>query len=312
MSDRSRKPPRSTRGKDQPKRVDTTTRELLADNPPAWVAYMRLHAGGLMQVMDSNVASTAAEIDQVYRVAKPRPHLIHIEVQARWDKTLARRMWRYNALLDLKYDLRVRSVALLLRPTADSKQMTGVLELRLPDGDRVVEFHYSVVRAWQQPVAPLLRGPLATLPMATLADVPVADLPDILRQIDSRFMAETSPEIAAIMMVRTLFLAGMRMDPEHLKVLKRGLRTMNILKESSFSRPYFEEGEKVGEKVGEKRGQIAEAKKIVIDLGQTRFGRLSKATRAAIKSIDDLERLEALIKKILKVASWTELLTDAE
>src|SRR5271154_156232 len=99
-------------------------------------------------------------------------------------------MWRYNALLDLKHDLRVRSVALLLRPTADSEQMTGGLDLRLPDGDRVVEFHSSVVRAWQQPVEPLLTGPLATLPMATLADAPVADLPNILRQIDSRLMAE--------------------------------------------------------------------------------------------------------------------------
>jgi hypothetical protein len=107
-------------------------------------------------------------------------------------------MWRYNALLDLKYDLRVRSVALLLRPTADSKQMTGVLDLHLPDGDRVVEFRYSVVRAWQQPVEPLLTGPLATLPMATLADVPVTDVPAVLHQIDSRLMAETSPENAAI------------------------------------------------------------------------------------------------------------------
>ena len=308
MSDRPPKPPRSIRGKLQPKKIDTTTRELLADDPPAWINYFGLYVLGSIQVMDSNVASTAAETDQVYRVAKPRPHLIHIEMQARWDNTLPRRLWRYNALLDLKYDFRVRSVVLLLRPTADSKQLTGVLDLRLPDGDRIVEFHYSVVRAWQQPVKPLLTGPLATLPMATLADVPVADLPDILHQIDSRLMAETSPGNAAIMMVRTLFLAGMRMDQEQVKVLKRRLRAMNILKESSFSRPYFEEGEKVGEK----RGGIAVAKKIVIDLGQERFGRLNKATRAKIESIDDLERLEALIKKALKVASWADLLTDAE
>jgi hypothetical protein len=87
MSDWPPKRRRSKRGHVPLKRIDTTARELLADNPPAWVAYMRLHAGGLMQVMDSNVASTAAEIDQVYRVAKPRPHLIHIEVQARWDDT---------------------------------------------------------------------------------------------------------------------------------------------------------------------------------------------------------------------------------
>jgi hypothetical protein len=265
---------------------------------------MRLHAGGLMRVMDSNVASTAAEIDQVYRAAKPRPHLIHIEVQARWDNTLARRMWRYNALLDLKYDLRVRSVALLLRPSADSKQMTGVLDLRLPDGDRVAEFHYSVVRAWQQPVEPLLTGPLATLPMATLADVPVADLPDILYQIDSRLMAETSPENAAIMMVRTLFLAGMRMDPEHVEELKRGLRTMNILKESSFSRPYYEEGEK--------KGKITGAKKLLIHMGRARFGRLDKATRVKIESINDMERLEDLSVRLLNVASWADLLGEMQ
>ena len=308
MPDRPPKPPRSIQRRIQPKRIDTTTRELLADDPPAWTTYFGLHVSGSIQVMDSNVATTAAEVDQVYRVAKPRPHLIHVEVQARWDKTLPRRLWRYNALLDLKYDLRVRSVATLLRPAADSKRLTDVLELRLPDGGHVVEFHYSVVRAWQQPVKPLLTQPLATLPMATLADAPVADLPDILARIDSRLMAETSPDNAAIMMVRTLFLAGMRMDPEHVKVLKRGLRTMNILKESSFSRPYFEEGEKAGEK----RGQIAEAKKIVIDLGQERFGRLNKATCAKIESIDDLERLEALIKKTLNAASWTDLLTDAE
>jgi hypothetical protein len=247
--------------------------------------------------MDCNVASTAAETDQVYRVARPRPHLIHIEVQARWDNTLPRRLWRYNALLDLKYDSRVRSVVLLLRPTADSKQLTGVLDLRLPDGDCIVEFHYSVVRAWQQPVKPLLTGPLATLPMATL-------LPDILHQVDSRLMAETSPENAAIMMLRTLVLAGMRMDQEHVKVLKRGLRTMNILKESSFSRPYYEEGEK--------QGGIAVAKKIVIRQGQARFGRLDKATRAKIESIDDMERLEALCVKLLNAASWADLLSEPE
>jgi hypothetical protein len=100
----------------------------------------------------------------------------------------------------------------------------------------------------------------------------------------------------------------MRMDPEHVEELKKGLRAMNILKESSFSRPYYEEGEKAGEK----RGQIAEAKKIVIDLGQDRLGRLDKATRAKIKSIDDLERLEALIKKTQKATSWADLLTDVE
>jgi len=78
---------------------------------------------------------------------------------------LARRLWRYNALLDLKYNLRVRSIAVLLRPEADSRKLKGALDLRLPDGDRVVTFHYLVIRAWEQPVEPLLTGALATLPI---------------------------------------------------------------------------------------------------------------------------------------------------
>jgi hypothetical protein len=72
-----------------------------------------------------------------------------------------------------------------LRPRADSRKLTGVLELWLPDKDKVVTFHYWVIRAWEQPVEPLLTGPLATLPMATLADVPVQDVPRVLERIDA-------------------------------------------------------------------------------------------------------------------------------
>ena len=35
-----------------------------------------------------------------------------------------------------------------------------MLDLRLPDGRRIVEFHYEVVRAWERPVQPILAGSL--------------------------------------------------------------------------------------------------------------------------------------------------------
>jgi hypothetical protein len=79
---------------------------------------------------------------------------------------------------------------------------------------------------------------------------------------------------------------------------------MHILKESSFSRPYFE--------AGEKRGELKGAKKILILQGQARFGRLDKATRARIKSIDDVERLEDLSVRLLNVTSWADLLSEEE
>ena len=96
------------------------------------MGYLHLMANDPIQVMSTNVSTTAAETDQVYRIGGSPPHLVHTEMQHRWDATLPRRLWRYNALLDLKYDMRVRSVVVLLRPRADSKLLTGVLDLLPP------------------------------------------------------------------------------------------------------------------------------------------------------------------------------------
>ncbi len=43
-----------------------------------------------------------------------------------------------------------------------------------------------------------------------------------------------------------------------------------------------------------------------------RFGRLSKATRAAIEAIDDLDRLERLSERLLTATSWADLLAESE
>ena len=65
---------------------------------------------------------------------------------------------------------------------------------------------------------------------------------------------------------------------------------MNILKDSSFYQVLKEWGNEAREKHGEIKG----ARKLLIRQGRIRFGRLDKATRAAIEAIDDLERLERL------------------
>jgi hypothetical protein len=268
------------------------------------MAYCRLNAGGPIDVIDADVSTVPAEADQVYRVGGRRSHLIHVEMQSHRDWRLARRLWRYNALLDLKYELRVRSIALLLlRPEADSRKLTGVLELRLPDGDRVVTFHYRVIRAWEQPVEPLLLGPLATLPMAPLADVTLQDVPSVLERIDSRLTAEAPPAEAVRMMTSALTLAGMRLDSNIIEALGRRLRTMNILKDSSFYQVMLKEG---------REGEIRGARRLLIRLGRIRFGRLPKVVRAAIESIDDLERLEHLGERVLTATSWDDLLATGK
>jgi hypothetical protein len=79
-----------------------------------------------------------------------------------------------------------------------------------------------------------------------------------------------------------------------------GLRTMNILKDSSFYPVLLKEGKEIG--------HIEQATKIIIRLGRIRFGRLPRATRAALEAINDLNRLEKLAVRMLTATSWDDLL----
>src|SRR4051794_30760622 len=116
------------------KLFDMTTKQLLESAPRPWLAYVGLTPEGAVRVIDADLATIIAEADKVLQIEGKEPYLVHIEMQASRDPNLPRRLWRYSALLDCKHDLRVRSIAILLRPAADTTQMTGLLDLRLPDG----------------------------------------------------------------------------------------------------------------------------------------------------------------------------------
>jgi hypothetical protein len=45
----------------------------------------------------------------------------------------------------------------------------------------------------------------------------------------------------------------------------------------------------------------------VLRIGEVRFGPPSLATRQAIKAIGEPERLEAILERVLRCASWEEL-----
>ena len=131
------------------KSFDATTKDLLEADPVAWMAYLGLHPQGTVEVIDSDLSTVTAEADKVFRVDGPESYLVHVEMQSSADATLPRRLLRYNVLLDYRHDMRVWSVAVLLRPEAEASTLTGNLDLRLSDGQKVHDFGYGVVRAWR-------------------------------------------------------------------------------------------------------------------------------------------------------------------
>jgi hypothetical protein len=70
--------------------------------------------------MNSDLSTVTAEADKVIRVEGQEPWLVHIELQAGHDQTLPRRLLRYNAMLNVRHDLPVHTVAMCsTRPPMD-------------------------------------------------------------------------------------------------------------------------------------------------------------------------------------------------
>jgi hypothetical protein len=124
-----------------PKPYDAVARELLDRFPGAVLTYTGQRPPGPIELIEAKIGTVTAEPDKVIRVAGPRRYLIHIEAQAGRDFRLPHRLRWYNTLLDYKHKLRVQSIAILSHPRADTHDLTGVLDLHIPDGDRVDTFY---------------------------------------------------------------------------------------------------------------------------------------------------------------------------
>jgi predicted transposase YdaD len=292
-----------------PKPFDATTRYLLEAHPDAWPRYFGLPSAWPVGVINADLSTITAEADKVLRIGAPEPWLLHVELQSSYDRILPRRLLRYNVLLDLRHDLPVQSVAVLLRPGADGADLTGTLRRRLPEGDVFHEFRYRVIRAWQQPVEQVLEGGLGALPLAPLADVSEATLPGVLRRMHERLRREASPPDAAMLWTATYLLMGLRYPREVATQLLQGVRGM---RDSVTYQAILEEGKAEGiaqgKAEGEAKGMTVEAKRILLRMGQKRFGPPGEAIVAAIGGITDREQAEALTERLLDVSSWDELL----
>jgi hypothetical protein len=62
---------------------------------------------------------------------------------------------------------------------------------------------------------------------------------------------------------------------------------------------------------GETRGALAEARKLLLMLGENRFGAPDASTVAALEAINDVRQLENLGLRLLSASSWQDLLRPA-
>jgi predicted transposase YdaD len=283
------------------KLFDPGFKELVELSPSDWPV-LAGQPRAPTKIIDADIATVSGAADKVLRVRADPPYLLRLEFHSGHDANrLPRKIHVRNALLEDRHDLLVRSVAVVLRPEADSPALTGVRLRQFPDEEPYVIFRYGVVRVWQLSPAALLAGGLGTLPLAPISAVTEEELPGIMQQVRERVPAQVDVEK---FWATTGILMGLRWSVE---IIQQVLDEATMFEESVIVQKYLKKGRAQGRAEGLVKGQVREAKKLLKRWATRRFGSPNETATAALKAIDDLTRLEELCDRVLVVNSWQEL-----
>src|SRR5262245_2268172 len=99
--------------------VDVVVKTLVEIDPGGWPAVVRLPSAAV-EVIDADISAVSGAVDKVLRVRSDPTYLLHLDFFTGHDTARApRRLRRYNAVLEERHEIMVRSVAVLLRPEAN-------------------------------------------------------------------------------------------------------------------------------------------------------------------------------------------------
>jgi hypothetical protein len=257
---------------------DPTLKTLVEASPADWLPLLGLPRKRVT-VEDTDLATVVSgAVDKVLRVHAQPEYLLHLDFQAGHDSAmLPRRLRLYNGVLDYRHDRLVLSAAVLLRPEADSPQLTGLLERAFPGQEPIALLRYRVIRVWQLPVDQLLAGGVGTLPLAPVSDVKESRLPDVIRRMNERLSRERRSQRVKDLWAATYVLLGLRYSDAFADLLFQEVLGME---ESTTYQAIV------------RKGRLAEARQILLDLGQEQFGPSDEATMRTLNAIEDVQRLQ--------------------
>ena len=261
-------------------------------------------------MIDSNISTVTAEGDKVILVDEPEPWIEQIELQAGRDVGLADRMHLYSIVLGDSHKVPVDTTVVLLRPAADGLHMSGTLEKRNRRGAVYDWFGYNVMRIWQRPVEEILAAGLPVLPLAAVADVGPNELPKVLAAISERFVREMGVKEVATLWTATRVLMGLRYTKEQVDEFTKGISAMILgirgIEESTVYQDIFAKGE--GE--ARRRGGPRKRARCSCALGRRTLGEADDDTRTTIARIHDVDKLNAMLERLLDASSWADVLGD--
>ena len=141
-----------------------------------------------------------------------------------------------------------------------------------------------------------MAGGLGLVPLAPLGNVQEAELPRLISRMKDSITRLAPVGETDRLWTATGTLMGLRYPKDLIDHLLQGVHAM-VEEESTYYQGIVS------------KGQLKEAKRLLLRMGQAKFGPPDPALAAAIEAMSDLGRLEDLTERLLLVSSWQELLT---
>ena len=286
-------------------RFDVSAKELIWDDPAAWLERLSIGPTGPVTVIDSDITAVTAAADKVIRVDGPQSFLVNLELQSSHQTDLIETTWFRQAALFHRHRLPVLTVLVLLRREANSPRLTGSFEIRVPDGWLTNLYNYRVVRLWQEDPESYLTAGVNLVPLAPLANVPESEetLRGLVRRMADRINAEPEPRAGKLWTAACL-LMGLRFEDTLVAQLLEGVQNM---RESTTYQAILKEGREEGRQ----EGRVSEAQRLLLIQGEIRFGAADEAIRAAVEAIRELDRLERLGRRVVdtNIHDWDAVLS---
>jgi hypothetical protein len=278
-----------------PKPFDASTKFLVELAPEDWIAFLRLPQGQT-DLVEADLSTITAAGDKIVRVeTADGSYGVHFEFQAGPDPEFVERLWQYNVLYTGKFKLPIRSVAFLLRTFDGHRRISGRFVQQDTEGELIHDFRHRVLRVWQMPPEAFLTGGLALLPLAAVARVPKREIASTVKEIERRLKSEALPSQGELLRTATFVLLGLKYD----KIFVEKMMSKNVLELSSTYQALLHEGRMAG--------NLEEARKMLLRVGQRRLGEADAETKAFLESITSVETLESFADRLWDIESWAEL-----
>jgi hypothetical protein len=161
-----------------------------------------------------------------------------------------------------------------------------------------MDFSYEVIRLWERPAEELVGADLGVAPLAMLGRLPedlsLEDgLTAVAQRVVERLINEAPPDRAKKLLTDALLLTGLRVRRDMAVRIFRGVR---LMQESDTYLMILDEGKE------------KQAKKAILLVGEERLGPPDESINVRLEGITDLERLDRMIRRAVKAASWQEIL----